>query len=273
MWFDAAMLRALTVLASLALHALASAQAPPLPAAPPRTVPRLTATISMTPALQALQRDDAQNPGMLWVKAGATAWSTPPDASAPSCANCHGEASVSMRGVAARHPRVVDDDQRAPSVQTLAQRIDRCRIDRQRQLPLPRESKPLLDLEAFVAFQSRGVPIAPQSHGLQDALAIEGGQWFTRRMGQLNLSCAQCHDERAGRSLGGSVIPPGDPTGYPIYRLEWQGVGSLNRRLRACMVGVRADPFAPDSPAWLALEVYLMRRAAGMLIETPAVRP
>ena len=30
---------------------------------------------------------------------------------------------------------------------------------------------------------------------------------------------------------------------------------------------------APGAPEWLALELYLMQRAAGMPMETPAVRP
>ena len=54
---------------------------------------------------------------------------------------------------------------------------------------------------------------------------------------------------RAGQRLGGSLIPQGHPTGYPIYRLEWQGLGSLQRRLRDCMSGVRAEPFAHGDPA------------------------
>ena len=34
------------------------------------------------------------------------------------------------------------------------------------------------------------------------------------------------------------------PMAIPEYRLEWQAMGSLDRRIRNCMVGVRAEPFA-----------------------------
>jgi sulfur-oxidizing protein SoxA len=101
----------------------------------------------------------------------------------------------------------------------------------------------------------------------------QGAALFAQRMGQLDLSCAQCHDERAGQRLGGSVIPQGHATGYPIYRLEWQGMGSLQRRLRNCMTGVRAEPFAYGAPEMVALELYLAHRARGMVVEAPAVRP
>jgi L-cysteine S-thiosulfotransferase len=92
-------------------------------------------------------------------------------------------------------------------------------------------------------------------------------------MGQLNLSCSQCHDQLAGRSLGGTLIPQGHPTGYPSYRLEWQTVGNLQRRIRNCLSGVRAQSFAYGSQELLSLEAYLSARAAGMSMETPAVRP
>ena len=100
-----------------------------------------------------------------------------------------------------------------------------------------------------------------------------GRALFNRRQGQLNLACAQCHDDNWGKQLAGTTIPQAHPTGYPIYRLEWQGVGSLQRRLRNCMIGVRAEPYPYGSPELVDLEAYLMWRARGMKLETPAVRP
>ena len=65
-----------------------------------------------------------------------------------------------------------------------------------------------------------------------------------QRMGQLGLSCAQCHNDNAGGRLGGRIIPQAHPVGHPVYRLDWQARGSLQRRLRNCLSGVRAEPFA-----------------------------
>ncbi len=92
------------------------------------------------------------------------------------------------------------------------------------------------------------------------------------RQGQLNLSCAICHDALWDRRLAGAPILQGHPTGYPLYRLEWQSVGSLQRRLRNCMTGMRAEPFAFGSPEFANVELYLMWRARGLPMETPAVR-
>ena len=76
-----------------------------------------------------------------------------------------------------------------------------------------------------------------------------------------------------GKKLAGVTIPEGHPNGYPIYRLEWQSLGSLKRRLRNCLVGSRAESYAFDAPEYVALEMYLMDRAKGMMIEAPGVRP
>jgi L-cysteine S-thiosulfotransferase len=86
-------------------------------------------------------------------------------------------------------------------------------------------------------------------------------------------SCAICHDDNAGKKLAGVTIPQAHPTGYPVYRLEWQGLGSLRRRLRNCLFGIRAELYPADAPEYVALELYLMERARGMSMEAPAVRP
>ena len=100
-----------------------------------------------------------------------------------------------------------------------------------------------------------------------------GAAIWARRQGQLNLSCAICHDDNAGKKLAGVTIPEAHPTGYPIYRLEWQALGSLKRRLRNCLVGVRAEAYPYEALEYVALEVFLMDRAKGMILESPGVRP
>jgi sulfur-oxidizing protein SoxA len=224
----------------------------------------------MSPATQAMQRDDMQNPGMLWVTDGEALWNAKAGTRQVSCAACHGDASSSMRGVAARYPAF---DTRLGKPLTLSQRIRACRQQHQQAPALAPESHDLLSLEAYVAMQSRGMPIAPADDPRLAPWRERGRQWFVTRFGQLNFSCAQCHDDNAGQKLGGSVIPQAHPTGYPLYRLEWQGLGSLQRRLRNCMSGVRAEPFEFDAPELTELELYLGLRAAGMRMDVPAVRP
>jgi sulfur-oxidizing protein SoxA len=222
---------------------------------------------AMSPQSQALQRDDAANPGMLSVLEGEALWGAKAGRTGRACADCHGAGD--MRGVAARYPAF--DPARGGPI-TLEGRINACRTERQEAPPLAPESPDGLALAAFVAHQSRGLAIDAGDERL--APSRERGRALWRlRQGQLNLSCAQCHDDHWGRRLGGAPIPQGHPTGYPLYRLEWQSLGSLGRRLRNCLTGVRAEPFPAGSPELVDLEVYLAWRARGLAIETPAIRP
>jgi sulfur-oxidizing protein SoxA len=224
----------------------------------------------MSPESQATQLDDFSNPGMLWVAEGEALWSAKASANGRSCADCHGDAAVSMKGVAARYPVYFAERGRPIDLQG---RINVCREVNQNATPFPFESRELLALSAFIGKQSRGLPITTGEDKRLEPFRARGQEFYKQRLGQLNFSCANCHDDNWGRRLASSVIPQALPTGYPLYRLEWQGVGSLQRRLRNCMVGVRAEPYPYGSAEYVDLELFLMTRAKGMPLETPAVRP
>jgi sulfur-oxidizing protein SoxA len=155
----------------------------------------------------------------------------------------------------------------------LEQRINLCRSRHQQAPPFDHEGKELLALTVYVAMQSRGQPVAPPDDARLGPFRDSGRAQFHARQGQLNLSCAQCHDDNWGKSLAGNTVPQGHPTGYPIYRLEWQSLGSLQRRLRNCMIGMRAETYPYGAQEYVNMELFLMWRARGMKLETPAVRP
>jgi L-cysteine S-thiosulfotransferase len=224
----------------------------------------------MGPDSRAMQDDDTANPGMFWVLDGEALWKRKAGAAEKSCADCHSDAAASMRGVAARYPAF--DAARGRPID-LEQRINICRADRQKATPFSFESKELLALTAFIGRQSRGMPIEAGSDERTKPFVDAGRELFNRRQGQLNLSCAQCHDDNWGQKLAGAPIPQGHANGYPIYRLEWQTLGSLQRRLRNCLVGMRAESYPLGASEYVDLELYLMWRARGMKVETPAVRP
>jgi len=217
-----------------------------------------------------MQDDDTANPAMLWVLEGAALWTRKTGGAGRACADCHGDARATMKGVAARYPAF--DTARGRPV-SLEQRINACRVDRQQAPALGWESRELLALSAYVARQSRGMPIDVAIDARTRPFLDAGRAIFQRRQGQLNLSCAQCHDDHWGRQLAGNPIPQAHPTGYPLYRLEWQSVGSLQRRLRGCLVGIRAEPYDYGAAELVDLELFLKWRARGMPLDAPAVRP
>jgi L-cysteine S-thiosulfotransferase len=187
------------------------------------------------------------SPEMLWVDRGEKLF-------ADRCASCH----ASMQGVAARYPRVVD-----------GKIIDLEAMVRHRE-PFAYESQDLLALTTYIAYQSRGLPIG--GHVAQKDVA-KGEAEYLRRRGQMNLACANCHDANAGKKIGPETVSEGQPNGYPTYRLRWQTLGSLQRRLRACFSGVHAEMPPYGDPLLLELEAYLAWRGRGLPVEAPAVRP
>ena len=223
-----------------------------------------------TPSVQAMQRDDMANPGMLAVLDGEALWDRPAGDARKACRDCHGSADRSMPGVAARYPAFDTASGRPIDLQG---RIQSCRSRHQRAEAFALESPQLLALVSHVALQSRGLPVAPPDDPRLAPHLANGQSLWTQRMGQLNFSCSQCHDIHWGARLGPALIPQGHPIGYPIYRLEWQTMGSLQRRFRNCMSGTRAEPYAYGSPEFVDLELYLTHRARGMAMETPGVRP
>lgn len=222
----------------------------------------------MTAENRMMQDDPNLNPALFWIMDGQSLWQEKAGKRNVSCASCHGDSGKKMTGVATQFPKM-----QKGSLRTLEGQINQCRTSQQEAAALAYESKELLALSTFVATQSKGLPIAVQETPQNRKNLQQGRKLFNERMGQLNLSCAQCHQDRAGLKLGGSLIPQGHPTAYPIYRIEWQTMGSLQRRLRNCMSGVRAKQFEYGSLEMAQLELFLMWRARGMPLETPGVRP
>lgn len=234
-----------------------------------RPVPVLPGHTFQSAESQRLQNDDGANPGMLWVEQGAALWTAPAEVSGKSCASCHGDAAQSMKGVAARYPAV---DTQTGRLLNIELRINQCRTANQGAPALAWESDALLGLTAFVSWQSLGLPKTVHIDGPARPFFEAGRTFFAERQGQLNVACTLCHDDNAGRRLRGDLISQGQTEGWPAYRLEWQKLGSLSRRIRACSMGVRAEILDFGAPEYLALELYLAWRGEGLALSSPGVR-
>lgn len=219
--------------------------------------------------VKALQSDEFANPAQLWLSQGLQAWGQASAVNGKSCASCHGTASGSMKGVATRYPAI---DAASGRLFNLEDRINQCTTRHQQAATLQPESNTLLGLTLLVTQASKGMPLRVDIGGAAHGHWQAGATLFSQRQGQMNLSCAQCHDQNFGQRLYTDLLSQGQPNGYPVYRLEWQKPGSLERRLRSCYAGIRAE-----TPPWGALEMrqlalYLMWRGEGLPIEVPAVR-
>jgi L-cysteine S-thiosulfotransferase len=223
--------------------------------------------------IKRLQGDDFLNPAMLWVDKGKALWAKPDGAQQQSCASCHGDAAQAMRGVSARYPQF---DRAANTLLNTEGKINQCRTQRQRAPAWALNADEMQAMHAYVAHQSRGQAFAVAIDGAAKPWFERGQTLFSTRMGQLNLACAQCHDARYGQKLAAEIISQGHSNAYPIYRLEWQGMGSVQRRLRSCLSGVRAELWPLGADELSSLELFLAWRAGSgpgaVMIESPGVR-
>jgi sulfur-oxidizing protein SoxA len=221
------------------------------------------------PDVKALQADEFGNPAQLWLARGQERWREVVGAAGKSCQSCHGDAQQTMRGVATRYPAV---DARSARLFNLEDRIRQCRSLHQQGPDLKFDSDELLALTSHVGAASRQMSLRVDIDGPARGHWEKGQALFMQRQGQLNQSCANCHDQNQGRRLFTDRLSQGQPNGYPAYRLEWQGMGSLERRLRSCYAGVRAEPLPWGALEARQLSLYLMWRGEGLPLEVPAVR-
>ena len=219
--------------------------------------------------LQAMQRDDFANPGLLWIDRGEKLWSEPAGTSAKSCSSCHGDARISMKGVATRYPAI---DRHSGELLNVEARILQCRTERQGAPALPYESDDLLALTAYVNRQSLGMPLNVSIDSPARAHYDAGRKFYYTRHGQMNLACAHCHEQNWGKTLYTEPISQGHPNAYPIYRLDWQTLGSVERRFRSCLYSIRAELLPYGAPEYRDLLLFLAWRAQGLPVETPGIR-
>lgn len=218
---------------------------------------------------RAIQDDDFANPAILRVDAGEVLWNKVDGEAGKSCAACHGDATESMRGVATSYPKYDGD---SGKLRNIEQQINYCRTERMKAKEWKYESSPLLTMTVFVKYQSHGMPINVAIDGPAAPFFEKGKEFFNQRRGLLDMSCANCHEEYAGTIIRANLLSEGQTTGFPVYRLKWQKVGSTHRRFRGCNKNVRAQPYGYGSEEYVNLELFVAWRGRGLLVETPAIR-
>jgi sulfur-oxidizing protein SoxA len=217
---------------------------------------------------QQLEMDDFENPAMVLVDQASDMWNKVEGGEDKSCASCHGDVAESMIGVKAGYPKM---NEKAGKPFALEHQVNACRTERMDADAWKWESGDMLAMTALIGLQSRGMPVDIDDAALADAIA-EGKELYYTRVGQLDMSCAHCHEDNYGTMIRADHLSQGNTNGFPTYRLKWQGVGSLHRRFKGCMDNIRAEPFKRGSQEFTALEAYLAWRGQGLSVETPAVR-
>jgi sulfur-oxidizing protein SoxA len=217
---------------------------------------------------QALQMDDFDNPGMIFVDLGIEQWNKVEGEAGNSCASCH-EGPENMEGVRAVYPKWNED---AGEVRTLAHQINACRTENMEAEPYKYTGGQMANMEALISSKSRGMPVNVAIDGPVAEVWERGKELYYTRTGQLELSCANCHEDNYGNMIRADHLSQGQINGFPTYRLKNAKLNTSHARFKGCVRDTRAETFTPGGPEFIALELYVASRGNGLSVEGPSVR-
>ncbi|HID45461.1 MAG TPA: sulfur oxidation c-type cytochrome SoxA [Chromatiaceae bacterium] len=216
-----------------------------------------------------MQEDEFANPAMPTVDYGRSLFHKVND-EGHRCSGCHGENGNKLKLERIAAYPVYDREQERPI--TLQNQINICREERMDDFPYVYDCREMVGLETYMKFLARGQIIRVQTDGPMTPFYQAGKQLYHRRFGQMEMSCAHCHDQHRGAWLRGQVLNQGQSNGFPVYRLSTSRVTSLHRRFSECLFSFRAEPFLSGSDEYINLELFVNARGNGLSIETPAIR-
>ncbi len=230
----------------------------------------LSGWLFRTDETRALETDTFNNPGMLTVEEGEAIWNKVEGKEGKSCASCHNDAKESMKGVGASYPKWDADAKRPINIEL---QINKCREKNMGAEPYEFDKGGQKPLTAYIKHQSLGTPVALDlSAGELQSWWDKGKELYYTRTGQLNMSCATCHEDNMGKMIRADHLSQGQVNGFPTYRLKQGALVSVHNRFRGCIRDTRAEFPKAFSDELMALELYVTWRGSGLSVETPAVR-
>lgn len=217
---------------------------------------------------RAMEADDFDNPGMIYADRGLDSWNTVDGTEGKSCASCH-EGPESMKGLRAVTPRV---DAKTGKLMNIEAYINDCRTTRMGAEAWGDKAEALTDVMALISLQSRGELINVAVDGAAAPFYEKGKEMYYTRYGQLELSCANCHEDNYGNYIRSDHLSQGQTNGFPVYRLKDTKLTTAQGRFVGCVRDTRAETFKIGSDEFNALELYVASRGNGLSVEGVSVR-
>ena len=140
----------------------------------------------------------------------------------------------------------------------------------------PKKGK-MAEFQAYIAYQTseveKEVNIKIES---EDAVAAyeRGKEFYYSQRGYLKLSCATCHVQGTAQRVRNESLSQllGHTTHFPVYRLKWQGLGTLERRMEGCVKDQGQNPPKAESKIMKELLYFMAYMSNGMKIDGPDIR-
>jgi len=220
-------------------------------------------------ATRDMELDDFDNPAMVFADQGLDSWNAVEGSAGKSCASCHGDISEGRKGVRASMPKI----NAAGKLWSMEDYINDCRTNRMGAEAWGWTSGPMTNMTAAISIQSRGMPVNVAVDGPAAPFWEQGKEMYYTRYGQLELSCANCHEDNNGNMIRADHLSQGQISGFPVYRLKTAGLVAIHNRFKGCIRDTRAETFKEGSDEFRALELYVASRGAGLGVEGVGVRP
>jgi sulfur-oxidizing protein SoxA len=217
---------------------------------------------------RALQKDDFDNPAMVFYDRGVDRWNATIGKNGESCAGCH-QGPESMAGLRAVMPRV---DEKSGKLMIMEDYINNCVTERMGLEKWGTTSNEMKDMLSVISMQSRGEIVNVKIDGAAAPFWEKGKEIYYTRYGQLEMSCANCHEDHYGQMIRADHLSQGQINGFPTYRLKDAGMVSAQQRFVGCVRDTRAETFKAGSDEFKALELYVASRGNGLSVEGVSVR-
>lgn len=217
---------------------------------------------------RAMQADDFDNAGMLGVEAAMDVWNAEDGTEGKACATCH-EDVASMKGLRTQMPKY---NEAKATMYTMEMYINDCRTERMGAEAWGWDDAAMINMTALISSVSRGLPMSVATDGPAAPFWEKGKEMYYTRYGQLELSCANCHEDNFGNFIRADHLSQGQINGFPVYRLKDAKLSSIHNRFKGCIRDTRAETFKAGSPEFIALELYVASRGNGLSVEGPSVR-
>lgn len=218
---------------------------------------------------RAVEADDFDNPGMIFVDKARDIWNAVDGSEGKSCASCHNSPEESMKGVRATYPKW---NESMGKVATIENEINNCRTNRMGAEAWGYTSDTMTSMNALITLQSRGMPVNVAVDGKAKDTWEHGKEMYYARTGQLELSCASCHELHYGDIIRAETLSQGQINGFPSYRLKNGKLNSVHARFKGCVRDTRAETYKPGSEDFVALQLYVASRGNGLSVSGPSVR-
>ncbi|MDG1171027.1 MAG: sulfur oxidation c-type cytochrome SoxA, partial [Sulfitobacter sp.] len=154
---------------------------------------------------RAMQADDFDNPGMIFVEQAEEAWNTAEGSEGKSCSSCHND-PASLAGVRPVYPKF---NEKAGEVRTLEMQVNDCRENQMGAEPWKYSGGDMVNMTALLASVSRGMPVNVAIDGPAQSTWEAGKELYYTRTGQLELACASCHEANYGMMIRADHLSQG----------------------------------------------------------------